>query len=230
MEENNKKDTSKPNEEEKSLDKIKDKDKDKVDKVSGCGCLVSILVIIICIVAFHSCGSNKKVDKNNTKQTTVQQKQEVKKEETKKEVKQEETKQELGQLFKLSDIKNKSQEEVNTILGQPTANRQEKWNYYDTKEEAPNCFVNIYNKNNMEIEVFFIDSKAARITVTPKETIASSNINNILKMFYLSFDNPDLANKFGMHWNNQFGVYEFAVNFQDEKVTFIHIILDEKYK
>lgn len=82
MEENNKKDTAKPNEEEKSLDKIKDKD--KVDKVSGCGCLVSILVIIICIVAFHSCGSNKKVDKNNTKQTTVQQKQQVKKEETKK--------------------------------------------------------------------------------------------------------------------------------------------------
>lgn len=137
---------------------------------------------------------------------------------------------ELGQLFKLSDIKDKSQDEVNNIIGQPIGSRKETWHYYDTKEEAPNCFANTYEKNNMEIEMFFIDGKAARVTVTPKDSISSGNVNSILKMFYLSYGNSDFVNEFGMRWNNKFGVYEFDINFESGKVSFIYIVLDEKYK
>lgn len=136
----------------------------------------------------------------------------------------------LGQLFKLSDIKDKSQDEVNNSIGQPTASKEETWHYYDTKEEAPNCFTNTYEKSNMEIEVFFIDSKAARVTVTPKDSISSDEVNSILGMFYLSYVEPQISNKLKMGWTNQLGTYEFDINLEDKKVSFIYIILDEKYR
>lgn len=192
--------------------------------------IISSILIFIFTFMLVGCGGKKEETKQTSKEQPKQeQKQEVKEEKKEEEVKQE-TKKDLKQLFKLSDIKNKSQDEVNSILDSPKANRKEKWHYHDTKEEAPNCFVNTYEKNNMEIEVFFIDGKAATITVTPKETVASSDINNILKMFYLSFSDAEFANKLGMRWKNQFGVYEFAINFEGEKVSFIYIILDEKYR
>lgn len=187
---------------------------------------ISLFVMVLIIASGVMVGCGKKEEAKQTSQPKQEQKKDVKKEE----VKHEENKKELGQLFKLSDIKNKSQEEVNKFLGEPKDSRQEKWHYYDTKEEAPNCFVNIYEKNNTEIEIFYIDGKAARLTITPKETISADNINGILKMFYLSYDNPTFSNNFAARWEGQFGVHEFDINFQDEKVTFIYIILDEKYR
>lgn len=219
----------------------------KWDKDTKVGCLALVIIAILVIggiwfgVHKHNLKKAAAVKQEQIAKQKQQQKAQAKieKEEKAKEASQtnntasQESKAksvELKQLFKLSNIKNKSQDEVNAVIGQSTGSRKETWHYYDTKEEAPNCFANIYQKNDMEIEVFFIDGKAARITVTPKNTIASGDIDNVLNMFYLSYDNPNFGNSFVTRWNNKFGVYEFAINFESDKVSFIHIILDEKYR
>ncbi|MBV4423244.1 hypothetical protein [Clostridium tyrobutyricum] len=216
----------------------------KWDKDTKVGCLALVIIAILVIggiwfvVHKHSVKKAEAVKQEQIVKQKQQQKAQAKIEKEEK-VKQtnstvsQESKAksvELKQLFKLSDIKNKSQDEVNAVIGQPTGSRKETWHYYDTKEEAPNCFTNIYQKNDMGIEVFFIDGKAARITVTPKNTIASGDIDNVLNMFYLTYDNPDFGNSFVTRWNNKFGVYEFSINFESDKVSFINIILDEKYR
>lgn len=215
----------------------------KWDKDATIGCLSIIIIAALIIggVWFGIHRHNVKKAETAKQEQLAKQKQSQVKQETEKsketskttstETQKSDTKNvELGQLFKLSDIKDKSQDQVNNIIGQPIGSREETWHYYDTKEEAPNCFANTYEKNNMEIEMFFIDGKAARVTVTPKDSISSGSVNSILKMFYLSYDNSDFANEFGMRWNNKFGVYEFDINFESEKVSFIYIVLDEKYK
>lgn len=224
---------------------------DKKNTMIGCCTMIVILIAIIAIVYVvhkHIVNVNQqkatvaqeqqeKAEKEE-KETQEQAQEETKKiEENKDQVNNEDNNQEtestqkvLEKLFKLSNIKDKSNEEVNNILGQPSGTRKQTFNYSDTHEQANDCFVNVYDKEQVRVEVTFIDGKAGSITVMPKQDIPSSRIQDVLDMFSLDFINPTFSNQFVMRWEKQFGVYEFSLNISNEKISDIIIKLDEKYK
>ena len=65
----------------------------------------------------------------------------------------------LNLIVDIKQISNKSEMEVNKVLGKPDSTRKEKWHYYDTDEEAKNCYSNIYKQGL--IEIFFIEGISA---------------------------------------------------------------------
>lgn len=185
---------------------------------------------VIIAMSLAACEKKTEVVKNNDK---VNQEQEVKKEEkidTETSVKQEVKKEDIKSLFKIEEVKNKGEEDINSLLGQPKEKEETSWHPKNSSETIK-CFANIYEKNNYEIEVLFIDKVAARITITPKDKISYPEENeNILKSLGISPVQCDFENSLKTEWRNKYGVYNFTINALGENVSFIYIILDQKYE
>lgn len=205
----------------------------------GCGCLIVILIVIIAIgfgVYKHNVTKKQKAEAVKQEQIAKQKQavQEKKEEEAEKNTQVSEQKSniqnvKLDPLFKLSQIKGKTPAEINNIIGNPDAQRNDKWEYADTHEET-DAVVEIFHKKQFDIELWFIDGKAEQLSLEPKVQIPSNQISDVLKIFSLGFTNPTSATENGMTWNNELGVYEFSTNFNNGKVSDIVIVLDEKYK
>jgi uncharacterized protein YxeA len=209
------------------------------DTKAGCAFLVVILIIVIAVgIGVHKHNVTKKAEAVKQEQIAKQKQQaqaEKEAQEKKEEASQanstnvQKTNVKLDKLFKLSEIKGKAPSEVNNIIGQPDAQRNDKWEYYDTHEET-DAVVEIFHKKQFDIELWFIDGVAARLSLEPKVKIQTNQIADILKMFSLGFTEPTYANDYGMRWVDQFGIYEFSISYQDYTITLIDIILDEKYR
>ncbi|EGO87390.1 hypothetical protein G8S49_01520 [Clostridium botulinum C] len=189
---------------------------------------IAVLSVIMAM-SLAACEKKKEVVKNNDK---VNQKQEVKKEEkidngtNVKQVKKEDIK----PLFKIEEVKNKSEKYINYLLGQPKEKEETSWHSKNSSENIK-CFANIYEKNNYDIEILFIDKIAARITITPKDKINYPEENeNLLKSLGISPVQCDFENSLKTEWKNKYGVYNFTINALGKNINFIYIILDQKYE
>lgn len=134
-------------------------------------------------------------------------------------------------LFQIEDIKGKDKKEVNRLLGKPENTEKREWYFAENGEKAKECFTSNYTKNNFKIEVFFIEGKAGRITLTPNNTLKYPEDNKqILKQLGLNLETPTFENELVTRWQNKFNTSEIGINARENKITFILIILDEKYK
>lgn len=145
----------------------------------------------------------------------------------------------IEKMFTLSDIANKSLEEVSAILGEPDMLEDGTWKYSGTDTVIENCPTAYYK--NSAIEIKFIEDKAGRITVTPAESIPFSETSSETQELALNLigteSTPPSSIKLQfVRWDEIQGIYEVSVFNKELKgdtgdtVSYIHIITDEKYK
>lgn len=107
--------------------------------------LIIVLMVFMLGISMTSCGSSKETAKVETQKGTG----------------------EKGKLvFNIKDIANKSKDEVDNILGIPIESSEEEFVYTDTNTPAKESSRSFYIKDNLVIDVFFIDGVAAQVVTT----------------------------------------------------------------
>lgn len=133
-------------------------------------------------------------------------------------------------LVDILSIAEKSESEVTKLLGEPNKKEDGKWRYSGTDTWIQNCPAITYM--NGLIEIKFIEGKAARITITPKEKMVyKDSLNKVLPMCGLKHRNPDFTQEGSFaRWSKIDGLYEFSVFNEGGNISYMYAIANEKYK
>jgi len=131
-------------------------------------------------------------------------------------------------IFNVNEIANKTSEEVNEILGEPTNQQNTKFSLSGTDKTVP-AIKSTYHDG--EFEITFIEGTAQRITYTPKEEIKVPNFaEELLEKVGLEKTMPDYDNEFTTRWEGIEGFYEVSIMKEEENVSYLYFIVNEKYQ
>jgi hypothetical protein len=172
----------------------------------------------------------------------VSQEEEVKPVSTEK-VKEEPKKEEptaeesIKPVFNVKEVANKSEEEVNNLLGQPNETETGKWTLLDTEEKV-DYRMNFYQDG--QIEIMFIDGKAVRVrlNISPEEYFKGDELNKNLAYVNLpivELETNGLEGKLERGYKKDFeGFYEVEIGqwleSDDESDGFVKVVTEEKYR
>ncbi|KNF07162.1 hypothetical protein CLPU_22c00140 [Gottschalkia purinilytica] len=161
--------------------------------------------------------------KEEVKQVVNQKKKQKKKEDS------------IPVSFNVAELKEENVEEVNKVLGEPISNEKARWKYYGTEEYIEDgCFENVYKKDEFEVEVFFIENKAARIAITPQEKMdIKKDSKKFLKRLGLPTGSIYSETSLVRAWEYLGGLYTVTigtVNQESDEINYMYIIVDEKYR
>jgi hypothetical protein len=158
---------------------------------------------------------------------------------TKKEPKKEESTAEesIKPVFNVKEVANKSEEEVNNLLGQPNETETGKWTLLDTEEKV-DYRMNYYK--NGQIEIMFIEGKAVRVrlNISPEEYFKGEELNKNLAYVNLpivELETNGLEGKLERGYKKDFeGFYEVEIGQwlepDDEGDGFVKVVTEEKYR
>lgn len=131
-------------------------------------------------------------------------------------------------IANVKDIAEKSEADVEKILGKPTSKENAKWRYYGTDKYIENCSKLKYSKG---LEILFVENKAARITYTPDTPLDFKPSTNLALLGYNTTDNSATAsNDLSSAWKNLEGSYSAQIFKNGNKVDYIYIITKETYR
>ncbi|SFD41461.1 hypothetical protein [Clostridium uliginosum] len=172
-----------------------------------------LLVVVVSATALISCGGTKK-DVTNT---TTEQSQTTTETPATTDASNTPTV-EVKQVVTIADLKEKNEEAIKTLLGEPKSTDNNK---------------SIYEKDNYNFEITYIDSKSGIVKITPSVDMKYPNDGiNILHVLGINAETPDVTAPIGLIWNNKFDTYKIIVASDDKvenKLSYVQIILDEKY-
>lgn len=131
-------------------------------------------------------------------------------------------------LLKIQDIANKSEQEVEKVLGKPNKKAEGKFRYAGTNNYLP--APTVFYKDGA-VEVKFVEGKAARITVTPKDELKyPDNLPQALELVGLSKDTAMEQSERGAAFSDVNGIYSGQIFPENNKVSYLYFIVDKKYK
>jgi hypothetical protein len=140
-------------------------------------------------------------------------------------------------VFNIKEVSNKSEEEVNNLLGQPNETETGKWTLLDTEEKV-DYRMNYYNDG--QIEIMFIDGKAVRVrlNISPEEYFKGEELNKNLAYVNLpivELETNGLEGKLERGYKKDFeGFYEVEIGQwlepDDESDGFVKVVTEEKYR
>jgi hypothetical protein len=140
-------------------------------------------------------------------------------------------------VFNVKEVANKSEEEVNNLLGQPNETETGKWTQLDTEEKV-DYRLNFYQDG--QIEIMFIDGKAVRVrlNISPEEYFKGDELNKNLAYVNLpivELETNGLEGKLERGYKKDFeGFYEVEIGqwleSDDESDGFVKVVTEEKYR
>ncbi|MBN1041640.1 hypothetical protein DVW07_06110 [Clostridium botulinum] len=175
------------------------------------------VISLLCIMTLVSCGKPKTTN-NDANNTTEQTQTENENAGSTLPGNVESSTAEVKKVISIDDLKDKDQNAVKKLLGNPKSTDGDKVTY---------------EKDDYTFEITYVDSKSAIIKIIPiKEMKYPNDGINILNVLGISAQTPDVTAPIGLVWNNKFNTYKITVASDasvENKLSYIEIILDEKY-
>lgn len=140
-------------------------------------------------------------------------------------------------LFNLHTIANKSEQEVTGTLGKPTEKEMGNWTLMPSKKKTP--FVrNVYAHKADTIEVMFIEGKAVRIGLQPKEAFKyPDDAEKAMRAAGLAIENGIRPDNEAPHFLQYEGIDGFLfvrvvkdLEGNPENILEVKIVTEERYK
>ncbi|MEH7514256.1 hypothetical protein V7146_16200 [Gottfriedia acidiceleris] len=130
-------------------------------------------------------------------------------------------------VVNINSILNKSENDVNGILGNPSNREEKEFRLSGTETKVP-AITSLYK--NKALEVMFIKGAPQRITFTPNEDLKyPKNIKKAFEM--LGFKNVKVGNQTDLATDVKLdGVYNAKIFNNQGKVDYIYLIVNEKYQ
>ncbi|MDR5587890.1 MULTISPECIES: hypothetical protein [Clostridium] len=173
------------------------------------------VISLLCIITLVSCGKPNNTN-NDTNNTTEQTQNENANSTLPGNV--ESSTAEVKKVVSIDDLKDKDQNAIKKVLGNPKSTDGDKVTY---------------EKDDYTFEITYVDSKSAIIKIIPIKELKYPNDGiNILNVLGISAQTPDVTAPIGLVWNNKFNTYKITVASDasvENKLSYIEIILDEKY-
>ncbi|WP_103108744.1 hypothetical protein [Brevibacillus reuszeri] len=134
-------------------------------------------------------------------------------------------------------IAGKTESDVSTLLGKPTATEDGEWTVVSTDEKMP-YLRHTYKTDIGEISVMFLEGVAARIEVTPAETFKyPEDAAKAMRVVGLAVEDgltPDNEAPHYMQYNNVDGFYYVNVvkdlEGNPENISYVRVITDRLFK
>jgi hypothetical protein len=137
-------------------------------------------------------------------------------------------------VFNVKEVANKSEEEVNNLLGQPNETETGKWTLLDTEEKV-DYRLNYYKDG--QIEIMFIDGKAVRLrlNISPEEYFKGKELNKNLAYVNLpivELETNGLDGGLEKGYKQGFeGFYEVEIGqWAGSDEGFVKVVTEEKYR
>lgn len=188
--------------------------------------IISLLLIaMICSTALISCGNNKSSTNSNTETSETQQesKEKISPSDNAKDSKitgeNNKPTVEVKKIANISDFKDKDKSSIETLLGKPESEDNNK---------------SVYSKDDYTFEITYLNSKCSEIKITPKiEMKFPADATNILNLVGINADASDSLSPAGMEWDNKYDTYKINVvsdNKPSGKISYVNIILTDPTK
>lgn len=179
--------------------------------------ILKVFAILIIILGLVSCGSNSVQDGKVEVKDKVNFKDDIN----------------VNNDTRISimDIANKKEEEVNKILGDPIESSDEEFKYTETGENAKNCSRALYQRENLQIDIFFIEGIAGQIVITYNDkNIGEVSEDFILSSIGLKLKPHTIKNDNIIQWTNVYSLYDIWITeaSSGENVSIV-IITDKKF-
>lgn len=134
-------------------------------------------------------------------------------------------------IINIMDIANKSTKEVNKVLGEPIELSDEEFEFTETGEHAKESSRALYQKENLQIDIFFIEGIAGQIVITYNDkTVDDINEEFILSSIGLKVKPYTVKNNEVIQWTNVYSLYDIWITeaAYGENVSVV-IITDKKF-
>lgn len=131
----------------------------------------------------------------------------------------------------IMDIAKKKEEEVDKILGDPVESSDEEFQYTETGQNANNCSRALYQRENLQIDIFFIEGIAGQIVITYNDKkIGEVNEDFILSSIGLKSKPYTIKNDDIIQWTDVYSLYDIWITeaSSGENVSIV-IITDKKF-
>lgn len=123
---------------------------------------------------------------------------------------------EVKSIASIADFKDKDKNEIEKLLGKAISEEDNKA---------------VYEKDNYNFEITYVNSKCNEIKITPKvEMKYPADGMNILKLMNIDAGESDSISPAGLEWNNKFDTFKINVvsnNEPDGKISYVNIILSD---
>jgi hypothetical protein len=185
-----------------------------------------LLISIVTFLFLSACSSENVSDDSSKQEPNVEN--EVTTNNSDENSSSDKSKSENQILFNINEIANKTTEEVNQMLGEPTNQQKTEFRLSGTDEIIP-AIKSTYHDG--EFEIMFIEGTAQRITYNPKEEIKVPDFaEELLEKVGLEKTIPDYDNEFTTRWEGIEGFYEVSIMKEEGNVSYLYFIVNEKYQ
>ena len=126
---------------------------------------------------------------------------------------------EVTKVVSIDDLKGKNAEAVASVLGTPISEENN---------------VSTYKKDGYTFDITYFDTICGVVKITPdKEMKYPADATNSLKVLGITASDADTISPVNLVWDNKFNTYKISIIPDDKvenKLAYINVILDEKYK
>ena len=176
--------------------------------------IISLLIGIVSSTALISCGQSNSASTASSSSASTEEDKPVQNSRV-----SEDPTVDVNSVASISDFKDKNADQIKSLLGDPI---------------SQNNNVSTYKKDGYSFEITYYDSVCGQIKIIPETEMkfpADATIS--LKVVGITAGDSDEFTPAGLVWNNQYDTYCIkAVSDPStaNKLAYVQIILDEKYK